>query len=138
MFLPDNLTLPNWRFTVCSEIRIVLIYGLGYTHAHARTRARTHTRTHAHAHARTRARARTHAHPHAHTPAHPHTRTHARTRTHTQTHAPTSLAHSRYYHLRLVMVLLAGYDLKKCISVNIQTCRVSAPHYALYLQRKVW
>jgi hypothetical protein len=64
MFHPDNLTLPNWRFTVCFEIRIVLVYGLGYTH------------------------------------------------THSHTHTPTSPAHSRYYHLRLVMVLLVGYELK--------------------------
>ena len=96
----------------------------------------------------------THKHPHIHT--------------HTHTHTHT---YSRYYHLRLVMVLLVGYELKKCISVKIQTCRVSTghyvcqmgtmcidwayvyqlgtmcinwalcvltPHYALYLQRKVW
>jgi hypothetical protein len=79
---------------VYSEIRIVLIYGLGYTHTHTHTNTPTHTHIH------------------------------------TQTY-------SRYYHLRIVVVLLVGYEFKKIrISVKSQACRVSTPHYALYYKGK--
>ena len=44
-FLPDNLTLSNWRFMVCSEIRIVLIYGLGYKHTPPHKHKHTHIST---------------------------------------------------------------------------------------------
>ena len=76
---------------------------------------------------RTYIRAGLHTHPHKHTHTYIHTHTH--THTHTQTY-------SRYYHLRIVMALLVGYEFKKCISLKIQTRPVSAPHYALYYKEK--
>ena len=90
-FLPDNLTLSNWRFMVCSEIRIVLVYGLGYIHTY------THTHTHTHTHTPT------------HTDIHKHTHTH--THTNIFTLLPFAPRHGSSCRLWI----------KKCISVKIQT-----------------